>query len=313
MQTITIEHPHDFNEDDFPPLAIALGFFDGVHRGHRKVIGSAREKAEELGLHSAVMTFDPHPREVLGKGGPVACLTPLDKKVEEIANLGIDYLFVVQFTLPFAALTPQKFCDHYLIGLNVRHVTAGFDYTYGRLGKGTMETLPFHSRGRFTYSVVGKLDEDDRKISSTRIRECLTNGETDVAARLLGRNYETSGTVVKGDQRGRTIGFPTANVDDRDRHLIPKPGVYVTELKAEGTWYKGMCNVGFKPTFNKELPDAPVTEVHLFDFDGDLYGQDVTVRWHKRIRPEMPFPGVDGLIRQLEKDKEEAHRYFSSR
>ncbi|TMW73252.1 bifunctional riboflavin kinase/FAD synthetase [Alteribacter natronophilus] len=311
MQTIYIEHPHQYHEDDFPPLVMALGFFDGVHLGHRKVISSAAEKAEELGLHTAVMTFNPHPREVLGKSGPQACLTPLGKKEEEIAKLGADYLFVVRFTLQFAALTPQKFCDHYLIGLNVRHVTAGFDYSYGRLGKGTMETLPFHSRGRFTHSTVSKMEDGEEKISSTRIRHCLREGNTEEAARLLGRFYETEGTVVKGDQRGRTIGFPTANVDSRDQYLIPEPGVYITELKAGDTWYQGMCNVGYKPTFNSERPDQPVTEVHLFDFDGDLYDQTVTIRWHRRLRSEIPFPGIEGLIEQLNCDKRQALRYFS--
>ncbi|MBM7094221.1 MULTISPECIES: bifunctional riboflavin kinase/FAD synthetase [Alteribacter] len=311
MQTIHINHPHSFVKSDFPPLVLALGFFDGVHRGHKKVIQTAMEEADRRGEKSGVMTFDPHPKEVLRKGAAIDYLTPLSKKESEIGKIGPDFLFVVHFTPEFAELTPQNFCDDYLIGLNVKHVVAGFDYSYGRLGKGTMETIEFHSRGAFSHTVVGKVDEADEKISSTRIRETIRSGELYETKKLLGRNYETSGTVVHGEKRGRTIGFPTANVDKDQAYLIPKPGVYAVELGSDGQWLKGMCNIGFKPTFNEKAPDKPAVEIHLFDFTGDLYGKKVLIRWHERIRSEKAFSGVDELIAQLKADEGCVRDFFA--
>ncbi|WP_026689856.1 bifunctional riboflavin kinase/FAD synthetase [Alteribacter aurantiacus] len=311
MQTIHIKHPHSYQKSDFSPLVLALGFFDGVHRGHQKVIGTAIEEANNRGLKSGVMTFDPHPKEVLRKGEAIDYLTPLVKKESEIKKLGPDYLFIVHFTPAFAELTPQDFCDDYLIGLNVKHVVAGFDYSYGRLGKGTMETIEFHSRGEFRHTVVEKVDEDEEKISSTRIRSSIRSGELKETTKLLGRNYETKGLVVGGDKRGRTIGYPTANVNKEDSYLIPKPGVYAVELAASGKWYEGMCNIGYKPTFNKERPDELTVEVHLFDFNGDLYGESVSIRWYERIRSEKSFSGVDELLAQLKSDEEQIRHYFA--
>ncbi len=310
VETIHIEHPHQYNRSDFPSLVLALGFFDGIHLGHQKVIGTAKEEASKRGWKSGVMTFDPHPKEVLRKGEQVDYLTPLKIKKAEIEKLNVDYLFVIHFTSSFAELTPQSFCDQYLIDLNVKHVVAGFDYTYGRLGKGTMETMPFHSRGEFTQTVVSKLNKKEEKISSTRVRNCIRQGDVTETCQLLGRSYETTGVVVKGDQRGRTIGFPTANVDKDSSYLLPKTGVYIVELEAADRWYHGMCNVGYKPTFHKKSDGDPTVEVHVFNFDGDLYGQTVKINWKKRIRDERPFSSVDDLIDQLNNDKVEALAYF---
>ena len=239
-------------------------------------------------------------------------ISPLEEKIKLIAELGIDKLFIVHFTPEFARLLPQEFIDQYIIGLNVVHMVAGFDFTYGRLGKGTMETLPFHSRQLFEYTVVSKMEFGREKISSSLIRQKIREGRMIELPALLGRYYTISGTVVQGDRRGRTIGFPTANVAVGDDYLLPPPGVYTVRLLVRGTWHEGVCNVGYKPTFyNKRNRKNLSIEVHVFDFHEDIYGEKVIVEWHKRLREEKKFPGVSELIAQIEKDKIEALFYFS--
>lgn len=311
MEVISIHHPHQLNKDELPEMAIALGYFDGVHLGHQKVILQAKSISEKKGIKSAVMTFDPHPSVVLGKSVQhVEYITPLEDKISIIEKFDIDFLFVVRFTLEFANLLPQEFVDQYLIGLNARHVVAGFDYSYGRLGRGTMESLPFHSRNQFDFSVVSKLTNDEEKISSTLIRKYIREGKTDELSPFLGRFYSTSGIVIHGDKRGRTIGFPTANIDICDEYIIPPLGVYTVRILVDGTWYEGVCNVGYKPTFNKEFGNKPSIEVHIFDFSKEIYGQSVAVEWHRHLRSEQKFSEVDELISQIEKDKQNALHYF---
>ncbi|RFU61572.1 bifunctional riboflavin kinase/FAD synthetase [Peribacillus glennii] len=312
MKVIAIEHPHQFNADDLPPLCIALGFFDGVHKGHQKVIQTAVKKAKLDGIRSGVMTFDPHPSAVLGKNvRHVRYITPIQDKIALIEDLGVDYLFIIHFTQDFASLLPQEFVDDYLINLNVRHVVAGFDYTYGRYGKGTMETLPFHSRGRFSHTTVEKQTLDADKVSSTRIRETLDAGDFAQFHHLAGRFYSTQGIVVHGEKRGRQLGFPTANIEVSDNYLFPATGVYAVRIKIDGSWHDGVCNVGYKPTFHEKRPEHPSVEVHILSFDGNLYGKETEIEWHKRLRSEQKFNGLDELIKQIEADKAEAHAYFS--
>jgi riboflavin kinase/FMN adenylyltransferase len=310
LEIIKLSFPLNIDKTKIPPLAMALGYFDGVHLGHQKVIHEAKKMAEIRGLSSAVMTFDPHPSVVLGKGQKhVQYITPIAEKEIVIEELGIDFLFIVHFTAEFANLLPQEFIDQYVIDLNVKHVVAGFDYSYGRMGKGTMETIPFHSREQFLYTVIPKLTIDNEKISSTRIRQYIKDGQTDKLPELLGRHYSTSGNVVHGDKRGRTIGFPTANCDINDEFILPPVGVYAVRMKVNGKWYLGVCNLGYKPTFNKEALKTSV-EVHLFDFDQDIYGEKVIIEWHLYIRKEQKFSGIEELVSQIEKDKRSAIKYF---
>jgi riboflavin kinase / FMN adenylyltransferase len=310
LEVIKLSYPIHIENTEFPPLAMALGYFDGVHRGHQQVILEAKRQAEEKALSSAVMTFDPHPSVVLGKNTQhVHYITPLNEKVKIMEELGVDYLIIIEFTPEFAHLLPQEFIDQYVIALNVQHVVAGFDFTYGRMGKGTMETLPFHSRNQFSYTIVPKFVQGDEKVSSTKIRRLLKAGETIELPLLLGRFYTTSGIVVHGDKRGRTIGFPTANVDLYDEYMIPPTGVYAVRLKVENSWYDGVCNVGYKPTFNKESLKLSV-EVHLFDFNKDIYGSEVVIEWHLYLRKEQKFAGIDELVVQIEKDKQNSLAYF---
>lgn len=311
MEVISIEHPHQFEKLDFPQLVMALGYFDGVHLGHQQVVVQAKTIAKEKGLKSAVMTFDPHPSVVLGNSDKhIEYITPLKDKKAFISELGIDYLFVVHFSKDFAHLLPQEFVDQYIIGLNVQHVVAGFDYSYGRMGKGTMETLPFHSRDQFSYTIVPKLTNKNEKVSSTLIRSLLREGKMEELPQILGRYYQTAGTVIHGDKRGRTIGFPTANIQLAADYIIPPLGVYCVRFFVNGKWYEGVCNVGHKPTFKNQTAVLPSIEVHIFNFDQEIYGQEATIEWHLYLRKEQKFSGVDELVAQIEKDKQNALHYF---
>jgi len=311
VELIKLNHPHSYKKEEFSAQVMALGYFDGVHLGHQKVIKEAMKIASENGMKSAVMTFDPHPSVVLGKSiKHVESITPIEEKIRIIEKLGVDRLYIVHFTPQFANLLPQEFIDDYIIQLNVRHVVAGFDYTYGKMGKGTMETIQFHSRGLFGHTVVAKLSVEGEKVSSTLIRSHLREGRMDAIPALLGRQYTTSGIVVHGDKRGRTIGFPTANIDVSEEYISPTTGVYAVQIHVAGKWHQGVCNVGYKPTFHSEQATKPTVEVHIFDFNQDVYGQAAIVEWHKKIRDEQKFPGIDALVAQIDRDKQSALQYL---
>lgn len=311
MNTIFLKHPVTLKERDHAPTVIALGYFDGVHLGHQKVIKTAVQIAAEKGVSASVLTFHPHPREVLQQlDEPMHYLTPLPDKLEKIEALGVDTVYVVEFTTEFAKLTPQQFVDQYLLGLHAVQVVAGFDFTYGRLGRGTMETMPFHSRGRFETTVVDKLEREEEKISSTKIRELLQSGQVEEIPTYLGDFYTVKGVVVDGEKRGRTIGFPTANVELSGRYYVPALGVYAVQCFVNGKWYDGVCNLGVKPTFHEDKKE-PTIEVHLFSFNQSIYGEKVAVKWCKRLREERKFDSVEALIAQIERDKAEAQAYFS--
>ncbi|MBA2174064.1 bifunctional riboflavin kinase/FAD synthetase [Halobacillus locisalis] len=292
------------------PSVAAVGFFDGVHQGHQAVITKAKEKAASMNTKSAVMTFDPHPSVVLKKGKVHAhYITPLREKEEILDSMGIDYLFVVTFDQALAQLSPQQFVDDFFVGLNVQHVVAGFDFTFGHKGKGNMEQLPELSQGRFSQTVIPKVEKTEDKISSTRIRAVLDQGKVDEAIELLGRPYVMQGIVVNGERRGRTIGYPTANIDVEHDYYVPKIGVYAVIIHVNGHSYPGMANLGVKPTFEGDR--EPNLEVHLFDFDQDLYGKQVRVEFHVMVREEKRFDGVDALKNQLADDESQIRHFFA--
>lgn len=300
-----LSHPHQLKKENIRETVIALGFFDGVHLGHQQVIKTAKQLAEQKQMQSSVMTFSPHPKEILrGQSEKLDYLSPLPEKSKLIEEIGVDVLYVIQFTQDFANLTPQQFVDDYLIGLNVKHVVAGFDYSYGKLGKGTMETLPFHSRKAFTQTTISKVENQQEKVSSTYIRNLLTSGDVASIPPVLGRYYEVKGTVVHGEKRGRQIGFPTANIDT-ERYFLPTTGVYAVCLKVKNRTYEGVCNIGYKPTFHDNKSYKSV-EVHLFDFDDQIYNEKVIIQWIDRIRSEKKFNSIEELVEQIHQDKEKA-------
>ena len=308
MNTIHLSFPHHVSDFKITgPFSLAIGFFDGVHLGHREVIEHAKRVAENKGLKLAVMTFDPHPSIVLGKRNEkVFYITPLDQKLELLQTMGVETTFVVRFTSDFAQLTPEKFVDTFIRQLNVKHVTAGFDFTFGAFGKGTMNDMEELAQDDFHVSVVEKKSNDSEKISSTRIRQALTVGDMEKVLELLGRPFQIPGIVVHGDKRGRTIGFPTANIQAKEGSYIPATGVYAVRMLVQDEWVDGVCNVGYKPTFKNPEEKKLTIEVHLFQFDKNIYGEEVFVDWYHHIRDERKFDGIESLKQQIEKDKQTA-------
>lgn len=314
MKVIHLKYPHQLQTIDFKDkYSLAIGFFDGVHRGHQEVINTAKKEGEKRQLKTAVMTFDPHPSIVLGgRNEQVFYITPLQQKIELLEQMGVDTVFVVHFTSDFAKLQPAEFIDTFIRELNVKHVTAGFDFSFGAFGKGTMEDMEALSHGDFGVTVVEKKEDNEEKISSTRIRRLLQEGDMEDALRLLGRPFEIPGIVVHGDKRGRTLGFPTANVQTLEGAFIPATGVYAVRLKVQNEVYNGVCNVGYKPTFNNPEDKKLSIEVHILNFSKNIYGEEVLVSWYERIRSEQKFDGIDGLKSQIEKDKQQTIEYFSN-
>ncbi len=312
MEVIYLKYPHQLKKTE-AAYSLAVGFFDGVHIGHQAVIKSAIEKAQQLHVKSAVMTFDPHPSIVLGaRNEKVFYITPLQQKLDTLKNLGVDTVFVVNFTSDFAKLSPEQFVQYFIRELNVKHVTAGFDFSFGSFGKGDMHLMDELSKGDFGVTVIDKQTNCNEKISSTRIRKLLQAGEMEEVRTLLGRAFEVPGIVVHGDKRGRTLGFPTANVQSMEGCFIPATGVYAVKIYVQNKWYNGVCNVGYKPTFNNPENKQLSIEVHIFNFDKNIYGEDVVVGWYKRIRSEQKFNGIEELKAQIEKDKREAVEYLET-
>lgn len=314
MKTVHLSYPHHVSDNaNSGPFSLAIGFFDGIHLGHQEVISHARKMAADKGLKLAVMTFDPHPSIVLGKRNEkVFYITPLDQKLELLQSMGVDTTFVVRFTSDFAQLTPESFVQTFIRDLNVKHVTAGFDFTFGAFGKGDMNVMKQLSHNDFDVSVVDKKSDDHEKISSTRIRHALTEGDMEKVRELLGRPFQIPGIVVHGDKRGRQIGFPTANIQAKEGSYIPATGVYSVRMHIQDEWVDGVCNVGYKPTFKNPDEKKLTIEVHLFDFDKTIYGEEVFVDWYHHIRDERKFDGIDSLKEQIEKDKQSAISFLQN-
>lgn len=297
--------------EPFPaPLAVAIGNFDGLHLGHARVISHLRAEAARRGLQTAVITFDPHPTEFfLGPAAP-ALLTLPEPKAELLAATGIDRLWVLPFDDLLANLEPAAFAQRLARLGRLRLAAVGFNFTFGRGGRATADDLrrslePFGAE----VLVEEPLSLDGEVVSSTRIRRLLDAGQVGEAGRLLGRPFELAGAVIPGDRRGRTLGFPTANLGLDARQLRPQPGVYaVVVSRAGGEAYGGMANLGRRPTF----ADGGISlEVHLFDFSGDLYGEELTVGFLSRLRSERRFTSAADLQVQLRTDAEEARRFLA--
>ncbi|WP_042223731.1 bifunctional riboflavin kinase/FAD synthetase [Oceanobacillus manasiensis] len=312
MRTFELTYPHSMMLNELPETVTAIGFFDGIHKGHQKVIQTAVKEAKDKGMESAVITFYPHPTVVLKKDiQHVKYLTPLREKQEILQKLEVDRLYIIEFNHELASLSPQEFVDHFLIGLHIKHMVAGFDFSYGHKGKGNMETIQEHADGAFTVTQVDKVLLNEEKISSTKVRSLMREGQMNKVTELLGRPLSVTGIVVKGDQRGRTIGYPTANIAVSDKALLPMIGVYAVKVLYKNEVYEGMASLGFKPTFTDQI-EEPVLEVNIFDYNNDLYGEELRVEWHAFIREEKKFSGVEELVHEIAKDETEVRTYFNS-
>lgn len=290
---------------DLKGAVVAIGNFDGVHRGHQAVIGQAREIAAGLGAPVVVLTFEPHPRSLFQPDAPAFRLTSLRSKARLMDGLGVDGLMVLHFDRALAAMAAEDFVTRILIGdLGARHVVVGADFAFGRGRQGNVALLKeMGPAGGFAVTpAVQVCDEGGAVISSNTIRGFLKDGRPEEAARLLGRPWEVDGRVVHGDNRGQDLGFPTANVR-MDDFLLPCPGIYAVRAAIEGEgephWYDGAASFGTRPHFQGEEPRL---EVFLIDYSGDLYGAILRVSFVAYLRPEAAFDSVDALVSQMEQD-----------
>ncbi len=298
-----------------PNSVVTVGTFDGVHAGHRALIDTVRRQAQQRNARSIIITFDPHPREILtpGKDG-IKLLTTLKERREILEELGIDLLLVIPFDRDFSLLSSEEFIRdiiHKKVG--VSEFVIGYDHHFGRDREGTIDTLKeLGTKLNFEAKVVSKQEVGKETVSSTAIRKIISEeGDMQKAADMLQRLYRLNGLVVHGDKRGRDLGYPTANIKPEDsQKIIPKNGIYTVKVRFSDKWYGGMMSIGIRPTFKSK---KRILEVHLFNFDDSLYGQPVQIRFLKRMRDEEKYDKIEDLIEQLHKDKEDALRVLSER
>ncbi len=287
---------------------VTVGTFDGVHEGHRALMETVVKKAKSRNARSVVITFDPHPRDIISPGSDgIKMLTTLSERKEILESIGIDEMVVIPFNRDFSLLTSEEFIKNIVFEkIGVSQFVIGYDHHFGRDRSGTIETVKrLGEELDFDSYVVSKREMGEVTISSTTIRkELQDNGNVEQATKLLGREYLLNGLVTHGDERGRKIGFRTANLKpEHPNKVIPKNGVYVVKVRVSGVWYGGMMNIGVRPTFDD---DGRTLEVHIFDFEEEIYGKTIQVRFLKRLRDEKKFNGIDELKVQLIKDKESA-------
>jgi len=291
---------------------VTLGTYDGVHIGHKTILTQLINKAKETGKDSMLITFDPHPRQALGLG-EISLLSTLEEKINLLSETGLDYLLILPFTKEFSTQGATEFITNVLIDqLNISEIMLGYDHKFGHNREGDVHLLAdvLTKTGRFVTEIPAQ-DVDEIIVSSTKIRTALIEGEIQTANRLLDYNYQVSGKVVLGNQLGRTIGFPTANIElTNTSKLIPGDGVYAVKLTVEGITHHGMMNIGIRPTVSNS--QNRVIEVHLFDFNSDIYGKSVTITVCNHLRREQVFSGIEALTEQLKKDEVNSRRYFAS-
>ncbi len=283
---------------------VTVGTFDGLHLGHQKIIETLCQRAKETGSEASVFTFWPHPRFVLGKIDGLELLNTFEEKVELFEKNGIDNLVSYEFTKEFANLSSREFVKEILVEkLNVKHLILGYDHHFGKNREGRFDKLK-ECADEFGFKIerVSALSQKDENISSTKIREAIKQGEIEKANSFLGYNYFIQGKIVKGSEIGRTIGFPTANIAVPKYKLLPKSGVYSVKIQVENNNYIGMMNLGLRPTIGNF--NTKTLEVHIIDFDKDIYGKSIKIDIIKRIRNEKKFASINELKLQLEKDKQ---------
>lgn len=312
MRIIYLHHPYKTQQIPQTEVVLAMGFFGGVHLGHQAVIKKARAEATKRKMPLAAMTFDHHPSVVFPKPGlnGLHYLSSVKRKAELMEDFGVDILYVVSFTSSLAHLKPQEFVDQYMVALHAKVIVAGFDYTYGPREIADMAHLPSYSKNRFDIITVNEFLLDGQKVSSTRIRNDLEKSNVDHANKFLGYVYQTSGLVVHGEARGRTLGFPTANVLSDPWVRIPGIGIYAVQLKVGTKWWPAMASVGRNVTFGE---NRPITlEINIFDFDQEIYGEQVSVKWYHYVRGEIKFANAAELVEQLKMDEKNIRKYFAN-
>ena len=284
--------------------AACIGYFDGMHIGHMKLVSEMMNEANKQKLKKALITFHPDPWVVLKNEKDIPHITSMEERIEIGKSLELDYWIILPFTKELSQMNTQKF-EEMLYNLNVKSLICGFDYSYGYKGQGNIQTL--RKQSYFDVIEVNSVTYRNEKISSTRIEKEIKNGNIHNIKPLLGRYYSIKGNVIKGSHLGNTIGFPTANITPTYHSIIPKAGVYIGLVKINGQTYKSMINIGHNPTFNYQ--DHLSIEAHILDFDSIIYNQEIEVTFIERIRDEIKFNSKEALIKQLNIDLEITKRY----
>ena len=298
------------NPDDIQPLSNAVvtsGTFDGVHRGHQTILARLTEVAKASGGESVLITYWPHPRTVVSNDSQnLKLLTTLDEKIALLDQAGVDHLVIIPFTRSFSQLTSGEYIRQILMDkIGTKKLVIGYDHRFGRDREGGFEYIKQHqSEYGFEVEEIPRQDVEAVGVSSSKIRAALNEGDVEIASRFLGRPYSLTGTIVKGRQLGRTIGFPTANMQvDDPAKLIPANGVYAVDVEYGGQTLGGMLNIGFRPTV---AGTHQTIETYIFDFDKDIYGEHMTLRFRAFLRPEQKFDGLPALVAQLKRDEDAA-------
>ncbi|EFX53119.1 riboflavin biosynthesis protein RibF [Streptococcus cristatus ATCC 51100] len=306
MKIRRINNELEINQEE--DTVLVLGYFDGLHKGHQTLFKEARKIAAEQGLKIAVLTFPESPKLAFVRYQPelMLHLNHPEERAAHLENLGVDYLYLIDFTSHFSKNTAREFFDKYVSALKAKAVVAGFDYHFGS-DKRKAEELADYFDGRIV--IVSSVNQDDEKISSTRIRETIQNGDVAKAHQLLGYPLSTRGIVVHGNARGRTIGYPTANLAPLDRVILPADGVYVVDVEHNGKIFRGMASVGKNVTFEG---DELRFEANLFDFAEEIYGDTIRIIWLDKIRDMVKFDGIEELVTQLKSDEEVARNWERS-
>ena len=306
MKIRRINNELEINQEE--DTVLVLGYFDGLHKGHQTLFKEARKIATEQGLKIAVLTFPESPKLAFVRYQPelMLHLNHPEERAAHLENLGVDYLYLIDFTSHFSKNTAREFFDKYVSALKAKAVVAGFDYHFGS-DKRKAEELADYFDGQIV--IVSSVNQDEEKISSTRIRETIQNGDVSKAHQLLGYSLSTRGIVVHGNARGRTIGYPTANLAPLDRVILPADGVYVVDVEHNGKIFRGMASVGKNVTFEG---DELRFEANLFDFAEEIYGDTIRIIWLDKIRDMVKFDGIEELVAQLKSDEEVARNWECS-
>jgi riboflavin kinase/FMN adenylyltransferase len=298
------------NANIMRPTVLTLGVFDGLHLGHQRIMQTVVDRAKAVGAAATAITFDPHPRAVLHPESAPPLLQTLDQRLANLEVLGLDQTIVIKFDREFASQPAEIFLENIVRErLHAQEVYLGHGFAFGKDRGGNIDLL--RSMGEKLGFLAEEVDEvrlRRQRVSSSAIRKLLANGKINLARRMLGRPYGVEGVIIRGDRRGHTIGFPTANLRPHNR-VIPKYGVYATATLVDGHWRKSITNIGVRPTF--ESGSEPSIETYIFDFDDELYGDVLRVRFLHRIRDEKKFSGIDELKVQIERDTLTARNYFS--
>ena len=302
---------HFFEFKKLDNAAVTIGTFDGVHYGHQKIIKRLCELARSSGGESVILTFFPHPRLIIDpENQDLKMINTINEKARILSDLGVDHLIITPFTRDFSNLSPDEYIKNILVDtIGVKNLIVGYDHRFGKDRKGGMtELLEFSKYFNFHIEEIQEQDINDVAVSSTKIRKALLNGEVALAASYLGYQFSLSGQVVKGDKIGRTIGYPTANLFIEETYkLIPSDGIYAVTVEMNGEVFKGMAYIGQRPTINGMTRNI---EVNIFDFNREIYGQDIKMNFLEFLRHDVKFTGLEALKDQLHKDKEATLAYF---